>query len=254
MKDNTTPEMNEIILQYLDGLMSETEKQDFEARLQAEPALAGELENARLGISAIQQYGIYKQVVGMHQDMMSELQQAGKLVSLKKRSPFRIAFRLAAAVLFLLAGFTIYQYATLSPTRLFNDQYTSFQPGTLRSGDKGSAIETAYRSGNMQAVLSFEKEPNLSVRDHFFIGQAALQLKDADKAITQFNLAAEKNKANMSFTYQPDIEYYLALSYLAKGQTSKARDLFQTIRNNPQHPYNKAVGAWFWMKLKWTNN
>lgn len=254
MKDNYTPELNEIILQYLDGLLPEKEREALEARFRTEPALAEELENARLGIAAVRQYGIYNQVGSLHSEMMTELQQGGKMVSMKKRSPFRIAFRAAAAVLILLAGFTIYQYATLSPARLFDEQYSRFQPGTLRSGDNSSVIETAYRNGNMQEVIRFENDANLSVRDHFFIGQAALQLKDAGKAILHFTSAAQMNKVNQSFTYQPDIEYYLALSYLSNGQTSQARDLLQAIRSNPQHPYNKAISNWFWMKLKWMND
>jgi negative regulator of sigma E activity len=66
--------MSEKLVQYLDGELSGSEKDDLEKQLVTDRGLQAELESLKLAREAIRSYGLKQQVTGIHQQMMNELQ------------------------------------------------------------------------------------------------------------------------------------------------------------------------------------
>jgi hypothetical protein len=50
--------------------------------------------------------------------------------------------------------------------------------------------------------------------------------------------------------FKPEIEYYLAMAYLADNQCSKSVSLLESIRRDEQHPYHDQLQTTDWWTLK----
>ena len=76
--DETLPNDDEKLIQYLEGMPEGPEKEAFEKELRSSPELAGRLENLRLSLDAVRHHGRRELVQGIHADMMAELRPGKK--------------------------------------------------------------------------------------------------------------------------------------------------------------------------------
>ena len=64
--DNSTPDMSEKLILYLDGELSDSEKSNLEQQLAADKALQDELESLQSTRQAIKLYGLKQKVASVH--------------------------------------------------------------------------------------------------------------------------------------------------------------------------------------------
>jgi len=241
--DNSTHNTSELLVQYLDGELSGSEKDDLEMQLKVDASLKAELESLQLAREAVGLYGLKQQVSAVHQQMMNELQAPVVKINPARRI-VRYSMAIAASVLLIFLSITAYIFFTLSPDKLFADNYHSFELSTTRGGNEAepTAIEKAYREKNYKEVTDLTtkwSEPD--IRDEFLAGISSLELNKSSEAIHFFNGVIKLNETRDKPIYKDETEYYLALSYLKNKDYDLALELMNKIHNDPDHLYHKKI-------------
>jgi hypothetical protein len=240
----------DLLIQYLDGELHGPEQEAIKKNLEADPALREELDNLRLAKEAVTAYGMHKKVQSIHPEMMREFVQNSKTKPGITRMIFQYAYR-AAAILIVLFGISIfYQYYTSTPEKLFIENFHSYDLRVTR-GASNSSLEDLYEKGDMAGLINqFNHLKSPQATDYFLAANAYLNTHRPDSAIVTFLSLQNFNQTNHTHYFEEDMEYFLALSYLANKEPVKALPLFEKIHANPGHPFHSAVSAWFLSRLK----
>jgi tetratricopeptide (TPR) repeat protein len=196
-------------------------------------------------------YGLENKVSSIHKEMMEELKQnstpqtAGIV-----RKMIRYTARIAAIVILVLGSVEVYQYLTVSPEKLFSENYAAFNLHESR-GQSNTAIEDAFKNANMSSVIEqFNTTKTPEAKDYFFAGNAFLSQHQPAKAADAFLNLQQKNKTDNTHFFEEDVDYYLALSYLGNNEPAKAIPLFEKIHEDKNNPYHEKISSWFLFKVK----
>ncbi|HSB91948.1 MAG TPA: tetratricopeptide repeat protein [Flavitalea sp.] len=243
----------ELLIRFLDNELPDAERTQVEASLASDPSLAEEFERLRISRNLVQSFALRQQVNSIHTEMLQELRQESATIPLR-RSPVRrlsrFAWPVAASILIILSVTVFYQYMTLTPQRIFEDNYSPYQEATSR-GYEGSPLNALYREHKFQdLVRAFETSGTHTIEELFLAGNAYLELNQPVSAISMFQQIQASNTASGSTLFKDDAEYYLGMSYLKNGEATRAFPILQGIRNNPDHAYHDKVSAWELRKLK----
>lgn len=238
--DNSTNNMSEKLVQYLDGELSGSEKDDLEKQLAADKNLQDELESLELAREAVRSYGLKQQVGGIHQQMMEELQTPVRKISSTRRI-IRYSIAVAATVLVVFLGTTIYNANNPSSEKLFADNYHTYELSTVRDGGIiETAIEKAYKEKNYDRVIQLADTAS-NEKGLFLSAMAYLELKKPAFAISRFNRVLLINETAGTTTFKEVSEYYLALALILDKQYDRAEKLLQQIKDDPNHLYNEKI-------------
>lgn len=228
---------SEKIMNYLDGTMSGGEKSDFENELQHSPELQQQLEDLKIAIEAVRQFGTKERVGALHGEMMKELkpkQSSGKIVSIKRAVRYTLA--VAAAALLILIGVQTFKYFNNSPDKLYDEAFVDYSLSAERgSKEASSKIEEQYRNGEYNKVTSDVANSNLSQKDSFLVALSFLKTGNASSAIEWLN------KIDSGSSYYNDAEFYLSLAYLKNKNYNEALSLMTKIHDDPNHPYHANI-------------
>lgn len=230
---------DDLLIRYLDGELSAEEKNALELRLNTDEGLRTKLEQLQVAVQALHQFGTAEKVSGIHTEMMKELKkpQTGKVMAISRR--LRYALAIAASILVLFVGIKIYQGNNLSSERLFNEAFVDFNASVSRGAEGSeSAIEKHYQQKDYRAVLADVRSANMTAKDSLLLGLSCLQTGRLQQAIGLFEkLAFTQND------FQPDAEFYLALSYLKNKNYQKSLSVMQKIASNRFHLYHENLSA-----------
>ncbi len=243
----------ELLIRYLDKELSTEETIALENRIEKETSLKLELERLKLAKEAVRLYGLKEQVGKIHNEMRGQ----AKLIPLQQKSTIRSisrwTMRIAAILILVVLGVGVYQYATLSSEKLFDEQYESYEIRAERGAQSESLEEVAYRKKDYSGVITaFNNSPTHSTADYFFLGLVHLQQNNSKEAVKNLELA--NTSADTSRLYKDESEYYLALAYLKDKQTDKAYKIFRKIHSDPNHLFRDKVNRWFLRKLSLTSD
>jgi hypothetical protein len=247
---NTNEQSTEKLIQYLDGELMGKELTDFEHLLAENTGMQTELTNLILTRDSIQSYGLKTQVASVHREMMLELNTEISTTpkNNKVRSLYRMPLNIAASLLVIMLSVGFYQYSTISGSKLFNENYSSYELSISRGDDNGvSEIEKAYAKGQSNLVIAeFKDLKNPTIKDNFLAGQAYLSQNQVKESIRCFEPVAGNSSAENAF--KDDAEYYLALSYLKNNEPLKAGPILQKINKDQDHLYHDQVSKWTLLK------
>ncbi|MFM9910277.1 MAG: hypothetical protein ACKVOW_13060, partial [Chitinophagaceae bacterium] len=126
MNDNFTT--TTLLIRYMDSELAGEEQISLEATLNNDEALKEELDNLKFARLCVTGLGLRKQVGAVHQEMMEEFKQTIKPIGIL-RSITRVSMRVAAGLLVLILAGGVYQYLTISPEKLVNENYKSYTLG-----------------------------------------------------------------------------------------------------------------------------
>ncbi|MBC7874129.1 MAG: hypothetical protein H7Y01_09050 [Ferruginibacter sp.] len=247
--DNSTPYMSEKLVQYLDGELSQTEKDSVEQQLAADQSLQDELDRLRSTREAVKLYGLQQKVAGIHVQMMDQLQSQEKKIRPaafgSARKIMRYSIAVAASLLLIVGGYMAYNFVTLSSDKVFASRYRSYGLVTVRDGNTNETpLVKAYREKKYKEVVRIiDTGEDKTTEGKFLGGTAALELNDNEKAITWLKEVLESNKKTGKSVLDDEAEYYLSLGYIRNKDYDYALDLLYKIRANPNHLYNKKVTA-----------
>jgi tetratricopeptide (TPR) repeat protein len=239
--DNSTHN-DDILVRYMDGELPEAEKSSLKNSLANDKLLQEQYESLLLTREAIRQYGLKIKVGEIHQQMMHELQQPVKKIN-PARKLYRITAAVAAGIIFLIAGFWVYNFYSLSGEKLYSANYKSYELSNVRDANSTlTDVEKAYSGKDYQEVIRIhDMAAERSVKTEFLCGVAAMELNNNTKAITCFKEVLQLNSASNSDILKDESEYYLSLSYLRNGDYDFSLELLDKIRNDKEHTYNAAV-------------
>lgn len=240
--DNSTPGMDELLVQYLDGELQGTEKETLEKQLAADATLQQQFDSLLLTRESIRYYGLKEKVAKVHQQMMTEMKAPVKKINPARRM-VRYAVSVAASILLLVGGYLAYSFFSLSSDKVYSANYQKFELGTSRDGGTAeTASEKAYRAGDYKEVVRIHNAGgNLTAKDEFLCGTAALELNDNTKAITCFNEVLNMNKQANAKALNDEAEYYLSLSYVRNKDYDYALDVMNKIKDDAGHIYNEKI-------------
>ncbi len=240
--DNSTSDMAEKLVQYLDGELTGAEKENFEQQLSADIILQKQLDSLKSTAAGIQLYGLKNKVSGIHQQMMEEMQSPVRKIN-PTRKIVRYSMGVAASLVLLIGGYMAYNFFTLSPEKVFASSYHSYQLVTVRDGTTNETpVEKAYLEKNYKEVLRIhDAGEDHSAKAAFLCGAAALEVKDNSKAIKCFNEVLDANKQNLKPVLNDEAEYYLSLGYIRNKDYDYALPLLTKIQDDPNHTYNKKI-------------
>lgn len=249
--DNFTHNDEELLVQYLDGVLDEPAAQQVEERLASDTGFRDAYESLVLTKEAIKQFGLKNTVAGIHTEMMKEMQPPVRNISSARRV-LRYTMSAAAVLIVLIGSFILYNFYSLSAEKVFDSGFQSYELSTVRSGEaKESNLEKAYREKSFAEVIKYyEADNDNSSKGAFLAGMSALEIMKTSEAIEYFKKALISNQQEGRNDYSDDAEYYLALSYIRNGDYDFALGLFHKIKDDSNHSYNKKVTAKLLRQIK----
>lgn len=254
--DNSTHGMHDLLVRYMDGDLSVTEKQAVEETLASDAALQAEYQSLQQTRAAVRHYGLRQKVSEVHGEMMEELGPKVRKLSPGKRF-FRYSLAVAASLVLLLGAYLAYHFFTLSPNKVFTSKYRTYETGTFRSGEntESTRAESAFREKDYKEVIRIHNASNdRSPQVEFLCGVAALELNDDAKAIECFREVLDADAQSGQAILKDEAEYYLSLSYIRNRDYDFALPLLQKIKKDPRHKYHSSVSnrlIWKVKLLKW---
>lgn len=237
MEENYT--LQEQIEKYLDGLMSDDERMQFEAQLESDQAFAAEVASYALARKALAQEArsrMRQQAEQAYQNYDgSEKQQSTKSNTL---------LRIAAAVALLVAlgaGYFWMSGSADSPQELYAAYYAPVEASASRaaSTDEEAALQaavTTYKNKDFDAALGqFQKltesaNATVATEATLFLGACFLEKNQPEKTIE--TLAGIDSQ---SVAYFSKAQWYTALAHLLAGHSDKAAETLKTISTTNKH-------------------
>jgi tetratricopeptide (TPR) repeat protein len=245
MNENTF----EKLVRYLDGELRGEELKSFENTLAQSIDLQEELNKLVMARDAVRSYGLREQVAATHKEMMQELNSSPRGASTgKTRSLFSSAIGIAASFLLILLSFCIYQYATVSSSKLFTSNYQAYNLSVSRDNEQASELERSFAIKDFgRFQQEFANQKIHTVKENFLAGQVFLSIGQLRRAIDLFSEVS--HNASEDNLLKDDAEYYLALTYLKNDQPEDAMKIFRQIKKDKSHLYHDEVSNLLIFKL-----
>src|SRR4029077_4715620 len=147
--------------------------------------------------------------------------------------------------------FAMYNYVTLTPKKIFRENYQPYELHVMRGSSDNSPLKEAYKNGNMDSVIwEFNSLNAPQPEEYLLAGIAFLEKNQPEKAIETFKAMIQKNENSKTDFFEQDAEYYLAMSYLGNHEPLKAMPIFERINADSENPYNSNVSEWFLLNVK----
>ncbi|MFL5742362.1 MAG: anti-sigma factor family protein [Flavisolibacter sp.] len=222
-----------LLFQYLDGTMSEEESREFEKPLRNNPALRERIQQLRIVVESVRQYGTRQEVTNIHEEMMPSLLEGILTVRMPTiRKIARYTMAAAACIILLILFIRIFSPAKTSASDLYNQAFVDYNASTIRGSHQSSALEEAYQKNNYTAVISQSTQSTLSEKDSLLTGISYLKTSQADQAIHWLSLLSGHGN------FRQDAAFYLSMSYLKNKNYREAYSLMQQIHSNPSNVYH----------------
>jgi tetratricopeptide (TPR) repeat protein len=152
------------------------------------------------------------------------------------------AMQIAAVFIVAMGLAVVIKIANTRPQGIFENNYTAYDLGVTRGEDGSKEIEKAYRAKNWGAVyIAFQTTHAKTQEDYFLTAMAHMEQSDYYEAISLLKTLILYNASHEPL-FQDEAEYYLAMNYLATGQSAPALDLFNKIKADPGHLFHTRVG------------
>jgi len=257
MKHDLNDKMD-LIEAYIDGGLDGQQKIMAEQALQQDAELQEKYEEMQLAVNAVKLSALNSQVKAIAQAhfLNSEaeptvtIQPSAKVVNIKF-----YALRVAAVLLLVCASYIALEYLTVSPQKIYAEEFNNYDLPVSRGASKIAIIEQQYKSEQWEEVIQTVSSENLpDQKDLFLAGMSSMQLNKWESASNFFNKVISINSTAGKKAYQDESEFYLALTYLKMNNTDKAVSLLSSIRSTPEHAYNaqaKKLNGFQLTLLKW---
>jgi len=151
------------------------------------------------------------------------------------------ALQIAAIFIVAMGLAVVIKIANTRPQGIFENNYTAYDLGVTRGEDASKEIEKAFRAQNWGAVyIAFQTTHAKTQEDYFLTAMAHMEQKDYYEAISLLKTLIRYN-ASREPLFQDEAEYYLAMNYLATGQSAQALELFNKIKADTGHLFHTRV-------------
>lgn len=237
--DNSTPNTPELLVSFLDGELDDNASRQLESQLANDAMLRQEYDSLLATREAIRQYGLTRQVAGIHAEMMKELQAPVRQISSARRW-MRYGMAAAASIILLFAAFWGYRIFSTTPEKVFASNYQPYTLNNLRGEQVGSSeLMTAFNEKRYADVVRMNG--TFTPREVFLRATAWLELGNAGAAIGAYE--SIYGLQGTSDLLRQETDFYLALAYVKNRQFDPALVKLQAIYDNKSHLYHQQVSA-----------
>ncbi|MEN7548627.1 hypothetical protein AAG747_11945 [Rapidithrix thailandica] len=242
MKDQFNFEQFEEIESYLAGSLSQSKKEYFEQQMKKNKTLHEETSAIHSAQQLIKDYCYEEEVKESFQKMLREQ-------DVEKRIHFGYYYMRLAAV--FIAGLIVasigIQFATIHPQDLLSD----LQPyeASVKRGDvtAEASMQAAYQEQDYKTCLKlYQNLEAPTLQAQMLSAQAHFNLHQTRQAVQQF----QGLRASDHVFYSQIAEWYLAFAYLETGEIKEAKQIFDSIKQNPDHLMHSEYSTWMEWKLK----
>lgn len=257
MQDNSTDDMAEMLIRYMDGELNAAEREAAEKLLREDAALQERYQYFLAAKRAIKAQALKQRVQAVHQAYMQEVkpQETHPANVVKPASFPKRLMRVAAILIVVIAGYGVFQYTSTTNQSVYNDHFIAYQLPVNRSNERSDSIDALYNAGNFNAVIStFNELQQKNQKDYFLAAQSYLQLNNADAAINLFRQVEDINNNSTDKYFVQETDYYLLLAYIKAGKIDLAKKQQDKIISNKQHLFYakaKNISSIKLMMLKW---
>ena len=241
MQDNYP---DEIIIQYIDDEMTIDEKQAFEKLLQEDAVLYERYQFMLAAKQAIRSRGLKERVGKIQEEYIQSLNSPAVTTTHipSKYSIFKTLMRVAAVLIFAVAGYGIFEFSTTNNNSVYESSFINYQLNVSRGAEQTHQVDSLYNAENYRAVITaFNAKAQKEQEDYFIAAQSCLHLNKPEEAISAFQQIEKMNASTDHKSFVDETDFYLALAYIKAGRISEAEKQLNKINSNKQHLfYNKA--------------
>jgi tetratricopeptide (TPR) repeat protein len=220
---------------YLEGDMTSEEKVLFETRLKEEPLFAEAYEVHLASYKLIKANGAFQ--------LKSLLRQYEKSKYGERRVGFIKKLLAAAVILGMVAILFILlpEKKSEASENLFAAYFTPYRdPVNVRSGADSTSVrylanESFSAKDFPMAISYYERLPDPTIADTFYYGLSALQVQNADLAISLLTWVSLGQS-----DYRQQAAWYLSLAFLQDGRKEEAMKVLQEIVKDSTFNHDKA--------------
>jgi tetratricopeptide (TPR) repeat protein len=260
MQDNSTNDIAEMLIRYMDGDMSAAERAVTEKMLQEDAAIQERYQYFKEAKRAIRSQGLKQRVMAIHQEYAQEVPSTGnnKAKVVKPSSLLKTWISIAAIFVLVFVGYSTYRYVSTTTDSVYNENFMAYQLPVNRGNNQADSLNSLYKAGKYNAVINaFNALQSKDQKAYFLAGQAFLQLDNPKAAIGAFKQVENINNNSTDKYFEQETDYYLALAYIKAGNIEAAEEKLNRITSNKQHLfYHKAtnISRTKLMMLKWKEN
>ena len=230
------------LIDHLDSGLQGQASTEMDLRISNDPEAAQEWLYIRLAVDAVQETGLYEQVGGVKTEWKMQQSADSKPSGAVVRPLYKNVLRVAACLVIVSGIASLTKYFSTSSEGVYDKYYSSYSLNTSRGATAADAQEQAYVNKNWAGVLSaFEATKDKSNKTYFLGGMADLELKKYDDAIAKFQHIIAANALSGGDYFQDEAEFYLAMSWLGRGDANEALPLLEKIKANNNHLYHGVV-------------
>ncbi len=241
------------LIDHLDASLHGKSSPEMERLINNDPEAAREWHCLQEASEALQHTGLYEQVghiktewkanaTAFQIDTTHTEQGAQRKNGAVVHTLYRNVLRAAACIFIISSGAALYKYGSTNPTNFYAKYYTSYNLNASRGAGSEDVQEQAYTDKNWTNVLDlFDKSKEKTNKSYFLAGMADLELKKYDDAIGKFQHIIAANALSGGDYFQDEAEFYLAMSWLGRGDANEALPLLEKIKDNPRHSYHDVV-------------
>jgi len=250
MQDNY---FDENIIQYIDNEMTEEEKLAFEKSLQQDAVLYERYQFMLAAKQAIRSKGLKERVNKIHEEYIQSLNRWPVTTTHfpSKHSFFKTFMRIAAVLIFVVAGYGIFEVSTTNSDSLYKSSFINYQLNVSRGEDHAQQIDSLYNAENYNAVITtFNAKTEKDQKDYFLAAQSYLHLDRPGEAIFALQQIEKMNASTDQKSFVDEVDFYLALAYIKTGRINEAEMQLDKITSNKQHLFYNNAKSISRLKLK----
>ena len=257
MQDNSTDDIAEMLIRYMDGELNATEREAAEKMLREDASLQERYQYFLAAKRAVKLQGLKQRVQAIQQEYVEEVKhEKGSTAKIIKSNAFlRTLIKAAAVLIVVIAGYGVFQYTSTTNQSVYNKNFIAYQLPVNRSSEKQDNLDALYNAGNYNAVINaFTEMQQKNQKDYFLAAQSYLQLNNTNAAIDAFQQVEHINNSSTDKYFVQETDYYLLLAYIKAGKIDLAEKQLDKITSNKQHLfYTKAkdISRTKLMMLKW---
>ncbi|MDC6366120.1 MULTISPECIES: M48 family metallopeptidase [Flavobacteriaceae] len=224
-----SPDQQETFERFLMDVMSETERIDFQQKLESDTELAQKFNDFKTLFRMVEETALRESMDSLH----TEMEASGKK-EIVPHPKFNL-YRIAAGVAILISLGAWFLFRQNPNEKLFNKYFTPDPglPTVMGTSDNYTFYEAMvdYKQGNYDtAIAKWQGLHQLQASNdtlNYFLGTAFLSNGKADSAIPFLNNTLQYNQS----VFHEDALYYLALAYLKEGKTDQAINILESSKD-----------------------
>ncbi len=248
MDDNFTNDLETRLIKYLDNELNDEEKLQVERLLNSDDKAKNIYHNLLIAKDAVRNVGLRAKVKALNDEFFNHTKQAtternerAKIISGSFRRNLRIALRVAAVFIIVLASFAVYKYMSTTSEKLYANNFIEYKlPVNRGDSEQAGQIDALYNAGDYRGLISAiaSKVPK-TANDLFLLGIAYLKKDQPVNAIEAFQQLQSLNKRTGQSFFKYETDYYLLLAYIKAKEIDKAKKQLNLIVADRSHPYHE---------------